>query len=212
MEYLNAFLCGGLLCAVGQIILDRTNLTPARILTGYVVAGVFLQAVGVYQYVVDWGGAGATVPLTGFGYLRRHRRGRGVRPPDGNFVPAQRKALTNTPEGYIMQPSKKYPREVSDMNECCCHKTKHRSPQEQKQLTNRLSRIEGQVRGLRDMLQADAYCPDILVQVSAVSAALNSFSKELLATHIRTCVADGIRQGDDEVIDELVTTLQKMMK
>ena len=69
MEYLNAFLCGGLLCAVGQIILDRTNLTPARILTGYVVAGVFLQAVGVYQYVVDWGGAGATVPLTGFGYL-----------------------------------------------------------------------------------------------------------------------------------------------
>lgn len=68
MEYLNAFLCGGLLCAVGQIILDRTNLTPTRILTGYVVAGVFLQAVGVYQYVVDWGGAGATVPLTGFGY------------------------------------------------------------------------------------------------------------------------------------------------
>ena len=68
MEYLNAFLCGGLLCAVGQIILDRTNLTPARILTGYVVAGVFLQAVGVYQYVVDLGGAGATVPLTGFGY------------------------------------------------------------------------------------------------------------------------------------------------
>ena len=68
MEYLNAFLCGGLLCAVGQIILDRTNLTPARILTGYVVAGVFLQALGVYQYMVDWGGAGATVPLTGFGY------------------------------------------------------------------------------------------------------------------------------------------------
>ena len=68
MEYLNAFLCGGLLCAVGQIILDRTNLTPARILTGYVVCGVLLQAVGVYQYVVDWGGAGATVPLTGFGY------------------------------------------------------------------------------------------------------------------------------------------------
>ena len=68
MEYLNAFLCGGLLCAVGQIILDRTNLTPARILTGYVVAGVFLQAMGVYQYVVDWGGAGATVPRTGCGY------------------------------------------------------------------------------------------------------------------------------------------------
>ncbi len=67
MEYVNAFLCGGLLCAVGQIILDKTSLTPARILTGYVVAGVLLQAVGVYQYVADWGGAGATVPLTGFG-------------------------------------------------------------------------------------------------------------------------------------------------
>ena len=68
MEYLNAFLCGGILCAVGQILIDRTQLTPARILTGYVVAGVLLQAVGVYQYIVDWGGAGATVPLTGFGY------------------------------------------------------------------------------------------------------------------------------------------------
>ena len=68
MEYLNAFLCGGLLCAAGQILIDKTQLTPARILTGYVVAGVILQAVGVYQYVVDWGGAGATVPLLGFGY------------------------------------------------------------------------------------------------------------------------------------------------
>ena len=68
MEYLNAFLCGGLFCAVGQILIDLTPLTPARILTGYVVAGVLLQAVGVYQAVVDWGGAGATVPLTGFGY------------------------------------------------------------------------------------------------------------------------------------------------
>ena len=68
MEYLHAFLCGGLLCAVGQIILDKTALTPARILTGYVVAGVILQAVGLYQPLVDWAGAGATVPLTGFGY------------------------------------------------------------------------------------------------------------------------------------------------
>ena len=97
--------------------------------------------------------------------------------------------------------------------DCChCQKTKHRSDEEQKRLTNRLNRMEGQVRGLKDMLQRDAYCPDILIQVSAVSAALNSFSKELLATHIRTCVADGIRRGDDEVIDELVTTLQKLMK
>lgn len=68
MDYLNAFLCGGVLCAIGQLLIDRTQLTPARILTGYVVAGVLLQAVGVYQAVADWGGAGATVPLTGFGY------------------------------------------------------------------------------------------------------------------------------------------------
>ena len=68
MQYLQAFLCGGVLCAIGQLLIDKTQLTPARILTGYVVAGVLLQAVGVYQYVVDWGGAGATVLLTGFGY------------------------------------------------------------------------------------------------------------------------------------------------
>ena len=68
MQYLQAFLCGGVLCAVGQLLIDKTQLTPARILTGYVVAGVLFQAVGVYQYVVDWGAAGATVPLTGFGY------------------------------------------------------------------------------------------------------------------------------------------------
>ncbi|MBQ2830461.1 MAG: stage V sporulation protein AE [Oscillospiraceae bacterium] len=68
MEYLNAFLCGGILCAIGQILIDRTKLTPARILTGYVVTGVLLTAVGVYEPLVNWGGAGATVPLTGFGY------------------------------------------------------------------------------------------------------------------------------------------------
>ena len=68
MEYLRAFLCGGVLCAIGQIFIDKTNWTPARILTGYVVAGVILQAVGLYQPLVDWGGSGATVPLTGFGY------------------------------------------------------------------------------------------------------------------------------------------------
>ena len=98
--------------------------------------------------------------------------------------------------------------------EHCCHyeKTKIRDPEELKSLTNRLSRIEGQVRGLKDMLQRDAYCPDILVQVSAVTSALNSFSRELMNSHIRTCVADGIRRGDDEVIDELVCVLQKLMK
>ena len=99
------------------------------------------------------------------------------------------------------------------MEHCChCEKTKVRSEEELKTLTNRLSRIEGQVRGLKDMLQNDAYCPDILVQVSAVTSALNSFGKELLSSHIRTCVSDGIRQGDEDVVDELVTLLQKMMK
>ena len=68
MDYLNAFLCGGILCAIGQILIDKTQLTPARILTGYVVAGVLLSALGVYQPLTDWGGAGATVPLTGFGH------------------------------------------------------------------------------------------------------------------------------------------------
>lgn len=69
MEYLNAFLCGGILCAIGQLLIDKTKLTPARILVAYVTAGVILGGLGVYQYLVDWGGAGATVPLTGFGYL-----------------------------------------------------------------------------------------------------------------------------------------------
>lgn len=68
MDYLNAFLCGGIFCAIGQILIDKTQLTPARILTGYVVTGVLLGAVGVYQPVADWGGAGASVPLTGFGF------------------------------------------------------------------------------------------------------------------------------------------------
>lgn len=99
------------------------------------------------------------------------------------------------------------------MEHCCCEeKTKERTDDEKRRLVNRLSRIEGQVRGLRDMVQRDAYCPDILVQVSAAGAALDSFGRELLSNHIRTCVVDGIRQGDDEVIDELMSTLQKMMR
>lgn len=69
MEYLKAFILGGLLCAVGQILIDKTKMTPARILTGYVVAGVLLSGLGIYQKLADWGGAGATVPLTGFGHL-----------------------------------------------------------------------------------------------------------------------------------------------
>ena len=97
-------------------------------------------------------------------------------------------------------------------NKCCCHKTKERSEEEYKKLLNRLNRIEGQIRGIKKMVENDAYCTDILVQVSAVNAALNSFNKELLASHIRTCVADDIRDGKDETIDELVVTLQKLMK
>ena len=77
---------------------------------------------------------------------------------------------------------------------------------------NRLSRIEGQIRGIKNMVEEDAYCIDILVQVAAANAALNSFNKELLASHIKTCVADDIRNGKDETIDELVITLQKLMK
>ena len=93
-----------------------------------------------------------------------------------------------------------------------CHRTKERSPQEYKKLVNRLSRIEGQIRGIKNMVEEDAYCIDILVQVAAANAALNSFNKELLASHIKTCVADDIRNGKDETIDELVITLQKLMK
>lgn len=95
---------------------------------------------------------------------------------------------------------------------CCSHKTKKRSEQEYRQLMNRLNRIEGQVRGIKGMLEKDAYCTDILVQVAAVNAALNSFNKVLLANHIRTCVADDIREGKDDTVDELVETLQKLMR
>ena len=94
----------------------------------------------------------------------------------------------------------------------CCHKTKERPDKEYKDLLNRLSRIEGQVRGIKKMVESDAYCTDILIQVSAVNAALNSFNKVLLANHIRSCVAQDIREGKDETIDELVDTLQKLMK
>ena len=93
---------------------------------------------------------------------------------------------------------------------CCRHKD--RTPEEHRALLNRLSRIEGQVRGIKGMLEKDAYCPEILVQVSAVNAALNSFNKVLLANHIRTCVADDIRDGKDETVDELVKVLQKLMR
>ena len=95
---------------------------------------------------------------------------------------------------------------------CCSQRKKERTPEEYTKLIHRLNRIEGQIRGIRGMVENNAYCPDILMQSAAVTAAMNAFNKELLASHIRTCVAQDIRDGQDEVIDELVGTLQKLMK
>ena len=99
-----------------------------------------------------------------------------------------------------------------DESKECCHKTKERSVKEYKDMMNRLSRIEGQIRGIKGMVEKNAYCPEILIQVAAANAALNSFNKLLLANHIRTCVAEDIRNGRDETIDELVVTIQKLMR
>ena len=93
---------------------------------------------------------------------------------------------------------------------CCCHKHKERSEKEYRDLINRLNRIEGQIRGIKGMVEKDAYCPDILIQVAAANAALNSFNKVLLANHIKTCVTDDIRAGKEETVDELVKVLQKL--
>lgn len=96
--------------------------------------------------------------------------------------------------------------------ECCCRKIKERSEEEYKSLIHRLNRIEGQIRGIRNMVEKSVYCPDILIQAAAANAALNAFSRELLSQHIRTCVVRDIRDGRDETVDELVATLQKLMK
>ena len=102
------------------------------------------------------------------------------------------------------------------MSDCCAlentGKMKHRSEEERRALINRLSRIEGQVRGVKRQVEGEAYCVDMLMQVSAIQAALNAFSRELLSSHIKTCVADGIRAGDGEVGDELCNMLQKLLK
>ena len=98
------------------------------------------------------------------------------------------------------------------MEQCCCRKTKERSDKEYKSLMNRLNRIEGQVRGIKKLVENNAYCPDILIQVSAINAALNAFNKELLSNHLKSCVINDIKAGNDEVIDELVATLHKLMK
>lgn len=96
--------------------------------------------------------------------------------------------------------------------EGCVHKKKNRSPKELRDLVNRLSRIEGQVRGIKGMVERDAYCIDILVQAAAANAALNSFSRILLSDHIKTCVTQDILDGKEETVDELVETIKKLMK
>lgn len=97
-------------------------------------------------------------------------------------------------------------------NKCCCERKKERDDKEYRDLIHRLNRIEGQIRGIRGMVERDVYCTDILVQVSAVNAALNSFNKVLLSNHIKTCVTRDIKEGKEETVDELVHLLQKLMR
>jgi len=97
------------------------------------------------------------------------------------------------------------------MEGCCCHKTKERSEAERKKLINRLNRIEGQIRGVRGMVEKDAYCTDVLTQASAVKAALDAFMRELLSEHIRTCVTEDLQAGKAETAEELIETLKRMM-
>lgn len=97
-------------------------------------------------------------------------------------------------------------------NSCCCNKTTVRSEEERRKLINRLNRIEGQIRGIRGMIEYDAYCTDILTQSAAVSAAIGSFNKELLGNHIKGCVARDIRAGQEESLDELLDVLKKLMR
>ena len=98
------------------------------------------------------------------------------------------------------------------MSDNCCDKKKVRDEKEYKDLMNRLSRIEGQVRGVKAMVDDDRYCVDILTQVSAIQSALNAFSKNLLANHIKSCVVNDIKNGNEQVVDELCETIKKMMK
>lgn len=101
---------------------------------------------------------------------------------------------------------------MEEEREYCCQRKKDRSEKEYKDLIHRLNRIEGQIRGIKGMVEKNAYCTDILVQVAAANAALNSFNKVLLANHIKTCVTQDIIEGKEETVDELVAVLQKLMK
>lgn len=124
--------------------------------------------------------------------------------------------LTIYPVGvYTLDTPEGYERSSTMENSCTCScgdKMTVRNEEEKKKLINRLNRIEGQIRGIRGMVEKDAYCNDILIQSAAVNAAVNAFNRELLSSHIHGCVARDIREGNDEVIDELVSTLQKLMK
>ena len=126
----------------------------------------------------------------------------------------------NTPRGYISE-GKTMSEKNSESREileeavfcpACSERRKKRTPEEQKALIKRLRLAEGQIRGIQKMVENDAYCPDILIQVSAVTSALNSFNKELLACHIHSCVSEDIRAGRDEAVDELVKVMQRLMK
>jgi DNA-binding FrmR family transcriptional regulator len=120
--------------------------------------------------------------------------------------------IRDTPQGYANRIFCDRRPIMSEKDKCCCHRKKVRDDKEYRDLMNRLKRIEGQVRGIQRMLEENAYCPEIMVQVSAVNNALNSFNKVLLAEHIRTCVVDDIKAGREETIDELTDTLKKVMK
>lgn len=121
------------------------------------------------------------------------------RPDDGNNIPEQA-----CKQGCDQM--------SEDVCPTCSHRKKLRAPEEKKKLLNRLRRIDGQVRGLERMVDSDAYCPDILVQASAVNSAMNGFCKELLAEHLRSCVVEDIKDGREDTIDELVELLKKLMK
>ena len=125
--------------------------------------------------------------------------------------------MTNSKLSSINLESNDNPENNNQLNDkdntCLCHrKTKHRDDEEFSKLNNRLKRIEGQVRGIQRMLQEDAYCTDILIQVTAIQSALHSFNKELLANHISTCVVEEIKNGDKQSIDDLIKTIQKLMR